>query len=153
MNADERELPHDVFDLARVDIVFLDLRQHAIEVTLTERALVVGKLDQRQLGIDVTQERGSLDAHVLGLESRRPGWLRALVLQELFDLGKILLDGLLPGFQSIDLFSQRLVIRGGLSSPRASPEQQQPHNPKADPLIFMAYCRHYTSPFSVLSLP
>ena len=70
----ERKVPDDVLELAGRDVVPFELGVRLTDVPAAERSLVVGEVDQRQLGILISLEGCPIDAEdSLGTGPRRAG--------------------------------------------------------------------------------
>ena len=57
-----RKIPKNVFDLARLDVLLLDLGQRLTDVPGAERSLVVGEIDERHLRVSFATEGIVIDA-------------------------------------------------------------------------------------------
>ncbi len=57
-----RKIPKNVFDLARLDVLLLDLGQRLTDVPGAERSLVVGEIDERHLRVSFAPEGIVIDA-------------------------------------------------------------------------------------------
>lgn len=69
MNGLEGKVAENIFDLARLDILPLDLRQNFAEVTSAKGALVIGEFDQREFCASISSKGAVIDTkdNILGL--------------------------------------------------------------------------------------
>ncbi len=57
-----RKIPENILDLARLDVLLLDLGQRLTDVPGAKRSLVVGKIDDSHLSVFLAQEGIIIDA-------------------------------------------------------------------------------------------
>ena len=113
VDALERQVEHDIADLAGVDILLFDLRVRLTDVPGAVRSLVVRELDEGQLGGRLAEDWIVSKIEDLAFDRRSRRRRRAgRSLQQPLDLGELASDLLLALLQLSDLLGEILFLGG-----------------------------------------